>query len=181
MTARARKQLIALGVLIAAIVVIAYVQSGDPPAEDGAESSNRRGRGTAAERVEVPVVDLGLDRLTAERDDPGEPERNPFRFRPKPAPPAPRAETKPAAPVVFAPPAPTGPPPPAPIPLKFFGSADTQGMRIAWFSDARGNVVQGKEGDIIEGRYRVLRIGADSADLAYINGSGRQTIRLTGQ
>jgi hypothetical protein len=181
MSARTRKQVIALGVLITAIVVIAYVQSGDPPAEDGADASNRRGRGASAARVEVPVVDLRLDRLTAERDDLGEVERNPFRFRPAPAPPAPRAETRAAAPQVFAPPPPTGPPPPPPIPLKFFGSADTQGARIAWFSDARGNVVQGKEGDIIEGRYRVLRIGADSADLAYINGSGRQTIRLSGQ
>jgi hypothetical protein len=181
MTARARTQLIALGVLIAAIVVMAYVQSGDPPAEAGGNASNRRGSGASAGRVEVPVVDLRLDRLTAERDDPGDPERNPFRFRPAPTPPpAPRAETRPAAPQVFAAPPPTGPPPPPPIPLKYFGSADTQGTRIAWFSDARGNVVQGKEGDIIEGRYRVLRIGADSADLAYINGSGRQTIRLTG-
>ena len=38
-----------------------------------------------------------------------------------------------------------------------------------------------KEGDIIEGRYRVLRIGTDSADLIYVDGRGRQTIRLSGQ
>ena len=30
-------------------------------------------------------------------------------------------------------------------------------------------------------RYRVLRVGADSLDLAYADGRGRQTIRLSGQ
>jgi hypothetical protein len=41
--------------------------------------------------------------------------------------------------------------------------------------------MNGREGDLIEGRYRVLRVGADSLDLAYADGRGRQTIRLSGQ
>ena len=41
--------------------------------------------------------------------------------------------------------------------------------------------MHGKEGDIIEGRYRVLRVGTDSIDLVYADGRGRQTIRLSGQ
>ncbi|MNC87469.1 hypothetical protein D3C83_31970 [compost metagenome] len=76
---------------------------------------------------------------------------------------------------------PTGPPPPPPIALKFFGLAVIRGERVATFSDDRGNTFHGKEGDIIEGRYRVLRIGTDSVDVAYLDGRGRQTIRLTGQ
>jgi hypothetical protein len=48
-------------------------------------------------------------------------------------------------------------------------------------SDGRGNVFNGREGDIIEGRYRVLRIGPDNAELAYVDGRGRQVIRLSGQ
>jgi hypothetical protein len=48
-------------------------------------------------------------------------------------------------------------------------------------SDGRGNVFNGKEGDVIEGRYRLLRVGNDSADLIYLDGRGRQTIRLSGQ
>jgi hypothetical protein len=86
---------------------------------------------------------------------------------------------------VFIPPAPAGPPPPPPIPLRFIGlvgaGPTTQAGRVAIFSDQRGNVVHGKEGDIIEGRYRVLRIGPDSADLVYLDGRGRQTLRLSGQ
>ena len=86
-------------------------------------------------------------------------------------------------PVDPGPPAPTGPPPPPPIPLRFIGYLDQPGEmpRVAVLSDGRGNVFNGKEGDIIEGRYRVLRIGTDSADLIYLDGRGRQTIRLSGQ
>ena len=43
--------------------------------------------------------------------------------------------------------------------------------------DDRG-VYHGREGDIIEGRYRILKIGAESIELAYVDGRGRQTIRL---
>ena len=84
---------------------------------------------------------------------------------------------------MIAPPVPTGPPPPPPIPLRYIGYLDQPGEvpRVAVLSDGRGNVFNGKEGDIIEGRYRVLRIGTDSADLIYVDGRGRQTIRLSGQ
>ena len=38
-------------------------------------------------------------------------------------------------------------------------------------SDGRG-VYQGREGEIIEGRYRILQIGIESIDLAYLDGRG---------
>ena len=41
--------------------------------------------------------------------------------------------------------------------------------------------MHGKEGDIIDGRYRILKIGTESIEIAYLDGRGRQTIRLTGQ
>jgi hypothetical protein len=174
-----RTQLIVLGVLVAAIAAILFVQSNGTPADLATTSSNRSG--SSAERVEVPVVDLGLDRLTSARDALPDSERNRFRSRPKPAPP-PREDARLAPPPEpQRPPPPPGPPPLPPIPLKFFGLAESQGMRVAWFSDARGNVIPGKEGDIIEGRYRVLRIGPDFAELAYHDGRGRQTLRLSGQ
>ena len=125
----------------------------------------------------VPVVDLDLDRLNAVGGELKESERDPFRFRPPPPPPAPRVQ----APVVVTPPAPTGPPPPPPIPVKFIGTITLGGQRIAAFSDQRGNTFNGKEGDVLEGRYRLLRIGPDSVDLAYLDGQGRQSIRMTGQ
>ena len=46
-------------------------------------------------------------------------------------------------------------------------------------SDGR-NVFYGREGDTIEGRYRILRIGVESIELARLDGTGRQVIRLSG-
>ena len=86
----------------------------------------------------------------------------------------------PVAPPVFAPP---GPPPLPPIPLKFIGLVEgvAAGSRIAVLSDTRGLVVHGREGAIIDGRFRILAIGTESIDIAYADGRGRQTLRLTGQ
>jgi Tfp pilus assembly protein PilP len=76
---------------------------------------------------------------------------------------------------------PAGPPPPPPIPLKFIGIVQKQGesTRIAVLSDGRG-VYHGREGDVIEGRYRIVRIGNDSVEMVYLDGRGRQVIRLSG-
>jgi hypothetical protein len=52
---------------------------------------------------------------------------------------------------------------------------------VAILSDGRGNVLYGKEGDTIEGRYRLLRVATDAVELAYVDGKGRQTVRLAGQ
>ena len=78
---------------------------------------------------------------------------------------------------------PTGPPAPPAIPLRFIGLLDapTQAGRVAVLSDGRGNVFHGKEGDIIEGRYVMVRVGPSAVDLSYLDGRGRQTIRLSGQ
>jgi hypothetical protein len=126
----------------------------------------------------VAVVDLDLDRLRADGGELQASTRDPFRFRPKP-PPAPRVQAAP--PVAIAPQVETGPPPPPPIPLKYFGVITLRGQRVAAFADGRGNTFNGKEGDILEGRYRLLRIGADWVEVAYLDGRGLQTIRMTGQ
>ena len=66
--------------------------------------------------------------------------------------------------------------------MKFIGivEAPTHGQKIAILSDGRNAPFYGKEGDIIEGRYRILKIGVESIEMAYLDGRGRQTIRLTG-
>ena len=165
-----------IGALVVALLVIARPII-NPTANPAQQSSNPAATRTGPLPV-VPVVDLDLDRLrTADRELP-ESARDPFRFRPKPPPPAQRVQ---APPPVFAPPVPTGPPPVPPIPLRYFGFFTAGGQRIASFRDERGNTFNGKEGETLEGRYRVLRIGPDSVDLAYLDGRGRQTIGLTGQ
>jgi hypothetical protein len=125
------------------------------------------------------VVNLELQRLQSVAAALPESERDPFRFRPKAPPPAPRAQTPP--PPVFTPSVAADSTASPTIALKYFGVMTIQGELVAAFIDGRGNTFRGKEGDILEGRYRLLRVGRDSADLAYLDGRGRQTIRLTGQ
>ena len=75
-------------------------------------------------------------------------------------------------------PAPSGPPP---IPLRFIGTVDevARHLKLAVLTDGR-NVFYGREGDIIEGRYRIVRIGVESIEMMHVDGRGQQTIRLSG-
>jgi hypothetical protein len=75
-----------------------------------------------------------------------------------------------------------GQPPPAPIPLRFIGIVESpaQSKRIAALVDSTGHAYQGAEGDIVAGQYRVLKIGVESIEMSYLDGRGRQTIRLSG-
>lgn len=67
------------------------------------------------------------------------------------------------------------------IPLKFIGQMQSEKTgRVAVLTDGRG-VIYGRENQIILGRYRILKIGVESIELAYLDGGGRQTIRQTGQ
>jgi hypothetical protein len=51
--------------------------------------------------------------------------------------------------------------------------------RVAVLSDGR-SVYHGREGEVIEGRYRIVRIGEESIQMEHLDGRGRQTIRLSG-
>ena len=180
----ARRQLSLLVALVLIIVVVVVWRSPSSPVGGGGAAAPAAG-GTQASRQDNPVGDVKLESLEQRGEGEATPSRDLFRFESKrvaSAAPAPRAPVNPV-PVDPAPPVPTGPPPPPPIPLRYIGYLDQPGEvpRVAVLSDGRGNVFNGKEGDIIEGRYRVLRIGTDSADLIYVDGRGRQTIRLSGQ
>lgn len=178
-----RRRMLVVAAVVAAAAAVAIVRPGfDGTAENSAGPSNRTGQAGATALPAVPVVDLKLERLQAEREALEDAERNPFRFRPKPPPPPPpRAAAPVPRPEDVAPPRPPGPPPVPPIPVKFMGVITVKGVRTAAFTDTRGNTFSGKEGDIIEGRYRLLRIGPDLVEMAYLDGRGRQTIRMTGQ
>jgi hypothetical protein len=162
-------------VLVALLVIARPVLN---PTTVQVQQSSNQAVATAGQGPVMPVVDLNSDRLRTLGGELRDTDRDPFRFRPKPPPPTARIQ---APPPVVLPPVPQGPPPPPPIALKFFGVLTVNGQRLASFSDERGNTFSGKEGDVLEGRYRLLRIGPDSVDLAYLDGRGRQSIRLTGQ
>jgi hypothetical protein len=190
-----RSRQLVLIVLVAILGVVLYRLWPGTSATPAAASNQNRGAaaaptarasGPAATGATAPsgitAPDVHLEALNNERPKPGEADRNLFRFKPKAPPPPPPAPPRPAEPVALVNPAPQGPPPLPPITLKFIGiiESPTTSRKIAVLSDGRNPPFQGEEGAIIEGRYRILKIGVESVEIAYADGRGRQTIRLTG-
>jgi hypothetical protein len=178
------------GAVLSAVMMTTREPSPTATPRERPAAATRSASARAARSGEVALDDVKLELLQHSRAALEGPNRNPFRFEAKAAP-APAAEAAPAgaspglqpAAKVSQPVEPAGPPPPPPIPLRFIGlvEAPTQAGRVAILSDGKGNVFYGKEGDSIEGRYRMLKIGLDAVEVAYVDGRGRQMIRLSGQ
>lgn len=76
------------------------------------------------------------------------------------------------------PPPPPGPPPPPPIDLKFFGTATSaDGMRRAFLLHG-DDVFLASDGEIVQRRYRVLKIAANSIEVEDMANNNRQTLPL---
>lgn len=175
-----RRQLVLLAALVVALVaVMAYQFSGGPrraaPIRGGSAPRAATMPAPVASALE-PVPELRLAALDGERPRPAS-GRNLFRDRPAPPPPAPPSAVAPVKPDPNAPPPP--PPPPPPITLKFIGLVQARDGTVAVFTDGR-DVFYGREGEVIEGRYRIIRIGVESVEMSYVDGRGRQRIPLTG-
>jgi hypothetical protein len=192
-----RRQVALLGAALFALALVIYWQSSRQeltPAEYAAAMS--RNAGTAVDvlgsqtpaparpRVVVPeqIPAVGLASLERAQPEPSDTGRDPFRFEAAPAP-APRAGPAgpaAAAPAPAQPAAPLEPPGPPPIPLKFIGIAKQgQGRLLAVLRDERG-IYYGAEGDVVEGRYRILRVSAEMVEMSYLDGRGRTSIPLSG-
>jgi hypothetical protein len=78
--------------------------------------------------------------------------------------------------VVYTPPPPPQPPP---ITLKFFGFASKPGEPKRIFLSQDGDVFIASEGDIINRRYRVLRITGTAVEIEDVLNNNRQSIPLT--
>lgn len=180
-----RRRLALGGAAVAVLVLAAWMMWPAAPAPTSAPAVRARGgRPAAAAAAQEPLAPVKLEALTASRQEPGDASRNPFRYQPKAAPPPPRPVAPPASMVEAprpAPAMPSGPPPPPPIPLKFIGVLErANGVKWAVLSDGKVTL-HGKDGDNIDGRYRIVKIGNESIEMTYLDGRGRQVIRLTGQ
>jgi hypothetical protein len=72
------------------------------------------------------------------------------------------------------------PPPPPPIPLKFYGFASSPGEPKKIFLKAGEDVFVAGEGEIVDRRYKVIRIAANSVEIQDVVNSGPpQNIPLT--
>jgi hypothetical protein len=161
--------------------VITYQFSPFDTADNDAAPSNPP-EATRRQPEMMQVAEVHLERLKPGAGTFEAPRRDPFSFRPKPAPPPP-VNKNPLPVTTFVPPQAPPPPPVPPIQLKYIGFAQgTNGARVALLSD--GNVrpiMTGRQGDVINGQYRLLRVDANEVEMSYLDGTGRRRIPKTGQ
>lgn len=180
-----KSKVIAMVVLAAVAVVLAvrmFLSLGGSPAAAAAPAAPvARPAARKPEAKQRPLISsldptLRLDLLRAVEDTKYEGSgRNIFRQYEPPPPPIP----KPVAPAMTTPQV-SGPPPPPPIDLKFFGFANHPGEpKKIFLASGSGDVFIAKEGDIVKGRYKVLRIGTTSVQIQDLLSNNTQTIPLT--
>ena len=173
-----RRQLTRLAIVLLGLLVVAWYQW--PQAAPVAPTSNvPTGSRTqlATQTLTLPeAVRLGdLDEVTPEIPI----GRNPFGFGVRAAPRQAVVRNMPAVrPIIEGPPAPQGPPP---IPLRLTGLMVAPGTTrtMATLKDpATGGLFHAFEGDIVDGRYRLVRVGTQSVVMSYVDGSGIRTLGL---
>lgn len=186
-----RRQLLMGGAVVVVLVLAVTLlrpagQAPAPPAQVHTQPARAKSARAAADaQAPGPVAPVKLKELADEREQPGEAKRNPFKFVPKVVPPPP-------TPKVIAPPPPMPgevkpTPRPAeivpPIPLKLIGILErANGVKWAVLSDGKAATpFYGKDGDIVDGRWQIVKIGTESIEMTYADGKGRTVIRLTGQ
>jgi hypothetical protein len=192
-----RRQIALLGAILVVLALVLYWQRSRQDAtpeefsaamsQDAQRQAGLLGPPSAAPAArpaspgQIPAVQLAS--LERAQPDPADTGRDPFRFEsarapaPKGGPAGPGGGTAPPPATQTAPLEPPGPPP---IPLKFIGIAKQgEGRLYAVLRDERG-VYYGAEGDVVEGRYRVLRVSAEMVEMSYVDGRGRTRIPLSG-
>jgi hypothetical protein len=175
-----RRQVMWLGLLAVVMAGLAWYRFGGSPdpAATRPAASNPKAGGTNAQGQGVLPEPVKLADLASEGDAPSA-GRNLFRFGVKPAPPPPpMAPQPPPGP----PPPPPPPPGPPPIKLRCLGAMDRPdvGRVVALKDPDSGAVFQALEGQIVDGRYRVVKIGLTSVVVSYIDGSGQRTLGFGG-
>jgi hypothetical protein len=181
--------LILLGVVLAAFLFMQLGGGSTGPSQSTSNPPRVQQRAQPATTGEHPMdpskLDVHLEALAEHRPDPGESERNPFRFQPKapPAPPPSSIAPEPPPPVE-APIGPPQPPPPPPITMKFIGTLETaDGAMRAMLTDctAGHQTKTVREGETVFGQYRLVKIGLESVVVEHIDGRGRTTLAKNGQ
>lgn len=193
--AEQRRQLLLLGVLIVVALGVLYTQFGGGAAETPVVASNAltppilpapapapktpAGRAAAGGGLPEPIRLSELEPVAEQTSG----ARNPFGFGAPPPPPRvnapPPPPPPPPRPVT---PAPSGPPPLPPIPVKFLGYVEDPkrpGKVVALVIG--GEVVIAREGDLVDGRFRLVKVALETIVMSYPDGRGQQTIRLSGQ
>lgn len=143
-------------------------------------SSSKAAKAATAKQDSARSLDptLRLDLLTASEDTKYQGTgRNIFKMFveiPKPVITPVKDEAKAAVP-----PGPPPPPPPPPSNLKFYGFATPQGGIKRIFLIKNSDVFVAKEGEIVDRRYKVVRISPNSVEILDVLSNNRENIPLT--
>jgi len=167
-----RKQMIALGVLFALLLVTVYHYYG--PSTDSPKTVTVNERFTPLD-VDNPALRMDILKRFLSLEYKGV-HRSIFSAT-LPPPPAPPPS---AHPVITAPPIPSGPPP-LTVDAKYFGYvSDTGGShRKAFFATGNNeDVYIAGEGDTLMGRFRVVQITNTSADVEEVSSGRHATLAL---
>jgi hypothetical protein len=174
---------LAFAVVLALLTQFMTGKSAAPAAPASNPRATARAKHVDVDKVQPGDLEVHLGALKERSPEAQTNERNPFRFYvkpPPPPPPPPKDFTPPPPPTSTVP---VGPPPPPPITLKYIGLLEgIQGLgKVAVFSDCR-TTMRAREGEIIAGQYRLVRIGNESVVMEYADGRGSPTtIRMSGQ
>ena len=181
-----KKLILAVVLMAAAILVVGkflFYSTGSGPAAASPAPAPETSRAKAGGGGKKPVLlarsldpELRYDWLQASENTKYQGNgRNIFRAQeiviPKPA--APPTKTPPPPPVD------PGPPPPPPINLKFFGFANRPGEAKKVFLEQGEDIFVASEGDIVNRRYKVLKIAPTSVEVEDVLNNNRQSIPLT--
>jgi hypothetical protein len=175
--------LVLLGLAVVAFFLLRTDMPGAPAGAPGRPGAAPPPGAVAT--IDPAAIDIHLEALTAERPVPAATARNPFRFQAAAAAPqaayrAPVEELSP--PMSSMPPAPMGPPA-RPITVRFIGVMEHRGETFAIFSECTGGrgTSHARAGEIVDGRYRLVRVGMESVVIEHLDGTGRTTLAQTGQ
>jgi len=179
------KTAIAAGLLVlAAIVLYNWLHSNDEtsPSTNAANATPSASLKTSAKpaRKTGQVVlaqsldpTLQLDLLKSSEDVTYKGSgRDIFQNQPEPAP-------QPVTPVIQPDNTPAPPPPPPPIPLKFYGFSGNKSGPKQVFLSKGDDIFIAKEGQIIDRRYKILKITPTSVEVEDVLTNNRQTLPLT--
>lgn len=161
--------------LLIALLVVAgglyfYERTSNPSLPTGVQADT----GFSPLNVQEPT--LQLDRLRrAQKDQYTGTHRNIFVAAPPPA--AREAMTHTEAPPPFVGPQPAPPPPPLQVPVEFYGIESSEGRQVALLKNG-DDVLIVAPGDTFMNRFRLLRIGNQSADVEEISSGRHATLPL---
>jgi hypothetical protein len=122
---------------------------------------------------------IGLDRVQRRASRPDVGQRDLFGFGEPPAPPAPPPEVRMPVPSPLPVTVPT-PPPPPPLNVKYIGSMEQKGLKVALFMNEQKEVLSGQVGQTVMNRFRVVRIGFESVDVEDVGSGQVRRIPLRG-